>query len=460
MDPTEKLFEYTCPRTPEYYNQFFNPNLCHVCKRPHLGNKDKFNLIKCKTCNMISYCSMKHKNLHLQQHRNICQAIEHVSKTDISINQNILRQTLFEWTKSKKQFLRCVKIDLGRELSLYEEQMLMFRKSCCVCHQQIDLKTCPKCYSSCFCSDHDKLFSTLHKDKCEKFILMLNLDILSAQSPEISLNVDWSKLVFCNSDDFVSTAAFIMKYVPNERKKGKTGEYQLISSDYIYSDYISGPLTLHYGIYKAQLFHLFEKDDLTIHVIAASAVDQKGVSAWEMFLHFVGEIKRLTIIMTGPELTFNHCEYDTCSTCKKYNKIFNYKCYPMLYHNYVASPEYKKPDVIIGFQAHLYSKSLFDKLMWDESILALKKQDCPLFLTTYNITGATKEQIKIQQVLHKNIIPSFTIKNIYKGCRPYRNFIDEFVFYRNEWLMYYTDLNAEPLPENEVLSPVVCRSRL
>ncbi|XP_032677196.1 uncharacterized protein LOC116846901 [Odontomachus brunneus] len=58
-----------------HYNNFFHPNLCHVCK-----STEQNKLRPCMKCKMIFYCSENHRLFDQVEHKDICQAIENVIK--------------------------------------------------------------------------------------------------------------------------------------------------------------------------------------------------------------------------------------------------------------------------------------------------------------------------------------------------------------------------------------------
>ncbi|XP_032677174.1 uncharacterized protein LOC116846890 [Odontomachus brunneus] len=63
----------------ENYNNFFHPNLCHVCK-----SKDQLKLC---FCYMISYCCETHRVQHESQHKEICKII--ISHTCIILGHSL-----------------------------------------------------------------------------------------------------------------------------------------------------------------------------------------------------------------------------------------------------------------------------------------------------------------------------------------------------------------------------------
>ncbi|XP_032681484.1 uncharacterized protein LOC116848942 [Odontomachus brunneus] len=411
---------------PYEYNMFFNPNVCHVCKLRMKGD-----LILCNRCHMISYCSEEHKKVHLKEHSYIC---NHIEKALTKMSEWRMHQfSPSEWFKSKKEFMQLVQMSISRKLQPYEKQMLMFTKSCFICHQQVDLFTCEICYSSNFCLEHFQLFATHHASECKNLILLFNLNLAKMQElvkPLYIYNITDCRVKFDISDTPDMTA-FVTKYAYNKKNRISTFEFLNL---YVYTEYISGPLTLYYGICET-MSPSFVNENFCIHVIAANYIDEEGLHTWELLLHLFRGIKNLTVVLIGPKLQDSKTrDVDLCYRCKIYDQYFNYKCYPMLYHDYVFSTNYISPSIVIGFQAN------FEKNTWFESIQALRYQCCPLFLTALSKCNMQNNIIRIEEILGANVTPALQLKNNYSSLCPYKDFNTDSVFYRNEVLVIYKDL--------------------
>ncbi|XP_032682835.1 uncharacterized protein LOC116849617 isoform X4 [Odontomachus brunneus] len=87
------------------------------------------------------------KLLHHPQHLQICEYINRF------LQENKLRRncalSLTNWIQLRQQFLSAIKKWTLRKLKQYEEQMILFAKSCSICHRH-----CRTCYSDYYCSDH------------------------------------------------------------------------------------------------------------------------------------------------------------------------------------------------------------------------------------------------------------------------------------------------------------------
>lgn len=154
-------------------NDFFHPNICHVCKRTNDGN-----LISCDQCFMISYCCETHKRTHHLEHQELCKCITQYLREKSGAEWRSLRSSTPEWIQSRYKFLYDIMQKFQCTLKLYETQMIILPKSCHICHQQINLHTCRTCYSDNYCVDHAQEFQNYHASKCRDLMLCLNLNII------------------------------------------------------------------------------------------------------------------------------------------------------------------------------------------------------------------------------------------------------------------------------------------
>ncbi|XP_014471386.1 PREDICTED: uncharacterized protein LOC106742704 [Dinoponera quadriceps] len=422
MDMENEVFLFCGAKTSHHYNKFFHPNLCHVCKRRRLGAK----LIKCDRCFLISYCSEEHRNLHLSQHHELCVAAEKFLKMNSGWFNR--RLTMNEWLAAQNAFLLSVQQTIHRKCELYEEEMFLFARSCLICHKQTELYTCDSCFSADYCLDHLEEFIQHHKQVCDNLILWLNLEFTDKEIKSV-MPLPWKFIRFPDKDKpFNDMVTFVMQYVKDETD----GLNEWFAPDYICTDYVSGPLTLHHGMWEANLSHYLETESIyIIHVVAANSTDKNGLPAWEILLHLLPKIKVLIIVMIGPELQMEFGMHNICPGCNINGKKLIYECCPMLYHDYVSNVMYRKPNIIVGFQATLKCGS-----SWPKSIQAMQTQNCPLLLTAYTLIAAKEEIDTVQQVLGTK--PVLFVTNKFKALRPIRSFNS--VIYRNAYLIIYKKL--------------------
>ncbi|XP_025153400.1 uncharacterized protein LOC112588276 [Harpegnathos saltator] len=398
MNIRKILFPYSGPWTSEYYNKFFHPNLCHVCKK----TTEMINLTTCDRCFSISYCSKDHKNLHLPQHHEICIAIEKSLKNNPQYLTH--RFSLEEWLEAQDEFYCSIRQNLGRLFKKYEKQMLTYARICFICHQQTGLYSCKKCLSVDYCLEHKEECEQQHEQICDHLTMWLNSELLNIQyESKVSLSLKF--IMFPdNNGSFNNMTEFIQEHVQNRK-----GEWNVL--DYICSDFISGPLSVYYE---------------------ADSIERNGLPAWEILLHLFPNIQVLIVVLLGTDLQFEFDTQDICQRCVYNKKKFIYECCGMLYSNYMTNPMYGKANLIVGFQ-------IFEtESLTNECLKTMQSQECPVLLTTLE-RRIFHTIVEIQKVLGRDVCPVTHIENKFTSLRPHRE--SKYIFYRNSFLMLYKTLN-------------------
>ncbi|EFN82506.1 hypothetical protein EAI_00211 [Harpegnathos saltator] len=279
-----------------------------------------------------------------------------------------------------------------------------------------------------FCLGHKEKFEQEHESECTNLLLWLNIQLSYFQiQSKISLSMKFLNFPDDNRP-FDDMATFIIQYVQEE-----IGQWYAV--DYIYTDYVSGPLTLHHGMKEAKLLHLLETGSIyIIHVVGANSEDRYGLPAWEMLLHLLPNIKILIIVFIGPDLQDELGIHELCLRCRNNKKKLIFECCPTFYHDYVAKGIYKQPNLIIGFNTLLsYTET------WSESIIAMQALNCPILLTARDLITMEDEIDEIQIILDTAINPVFWGSNKFKSLRPHRYFNE--LYFRNSYLFIYDTLN-------------------
>ncbi|XP_032690587.1 uncharacterized protein LOC116853570 [Odontomachus brunneus] len=412
------------------YNSFFHENICHVCKKVNNGS-----FISCNLCDMISYCTLEHRLLHRPYHMQICENINRF------LRENKIRRdcalSLSNWIDLRQQFLSTIKKWISRKLKTYEEQMILFAKSCSICHRQINLEHCRTCYSEYFCIDHVQLFQDLHEQKCQQFVLYINTNIVTSANKFTVLkftNLIKRRIPFNDMNTFITIY-------------GRTSQFSSIVAiyyKYFYSDYVSGPLTLYYGmenaglleplIFSARAKHEFK---YVIHVVALNSLEKEHVNAWEIFIHLTRYLKDLTIILVGPNFEQEHYDKELCSYCKNRCIMLHVEIYSTFYHMYVAGPSFKKPNIIIEFQADFSNEWTCSR-----SIFLSRIRHCPLILTTTSKKKAEQNVSILKQILGSHLEPLHNAKNPFKSWRPWRDLETGSVYFRNRYVTVYRNTHV------------------
>lgn len=148
---------------------------------------------------------------------------------------------------------------------------------------------------------------------------------------------------------------------------------------------LSRPLSLLHGL-KWMNYEI--NDTLTIHVVGSTFPDTMDLVPWEIIPHIYTNIKKLHISFVGPE-NFPVNKNKVCKLCKK---VMTIDVSSELYHDYVKSKKYRKPDVICAFNC-----GFNDYPTWAPSIPFLI--DAPFIMTSFCDTEADDD---IKVILNAN----------------------------------------------------------
>ncbi|OAD62659.1 hypothetical protein WN48_07011 [Eufriesea mexicana] len=176
----------------------------------------------------------------------------------------------------------------------------------------------------------------------------------------------------------------------------------------------------------------------------SNVIDTEGIEIWEILLHWLPNITIIKICLIGPELSIGSMLMNLCKNCQYNNKQFSIQVYDMLYENYAKSDFYTKPNFIIGYNAGIHECEDFKSVnyTWRQSLKIIAKQNCPLILTSYTLSEAKKEQIRLNEILNNCIKCSYFEQNPFSSLRPYRDFETEGIYYQNQYIIMYKNLNT------------------
>ncbi|XP_032678506.1 uncharacterized protein LOC116847523 isoform X2 [Odontomachus brunneus] len=385
------------PYTEDRYNEFFNPNICHVCKRP---SKD---LITCNQCYMISYCSEEHEAIHRNTHFQICKAIGRVI-TDKSFSD--MYPSLGEWIKSRKVILHQMPSILSRGLPPYEMEMIMCAKSCGVCFRQTNIRCCSICYSANFCDDDQMLFEALHEKCCHELLLLLNMNIfhINGYTEQILLENKYKFTKFPDAKPCYDTITFISNYIFNNNN---------ISAHRLNLD---PSILVFYWTFQQ---HVNKTDIIYLEI-------------WHIFLHYFKNTKELYIVLINP-LKFEWSDLGfVCNSCSRYRQKVYVRSVSEPYHDFVRLDSYEKPNVIVLFEIELlYIET------WSKSLEAIIAQECPLLLTAVleNTVQNVIDKIQEQTGTTRNRLHR---ENKFRGYMPHRNYTTGGFYYRNAHFIMYS----------------------
>ena len=174
-------------------------------------------------------------------------------------------------------------------------------------------------------------------------------------------------------------------------------------------------------------------------------IDIDGIELWEILLHWLSHITTVKIFFTGPELYVDFILINLCKECQYNNKKCSIQICSMFYDNYINNDSYVKPHFIIGYNAGIHECEDFksENYSWRQSLEIVAVQNCPLILTSYISTEAKQEQITLNEILHNHVKYTYFERNPFSSLRPYRDFENDEVYYQNQYIIIYKDLNTQ-----------------
>ncbi|GLV45714.1 uncharacterized protein CBL_02734 [Carabus blaptoides fortunei] len=407
--------------------------LCAVCWQEAL--------YYCTKCKAVGYCCMSHMATHSSQHDALCNVLtmKLVQNAGWLYGCNI--STPDEWRYTRIKTMEYVTTQLKRNLDHYERDLLLFPKHCTSCYETRHdrLVTCKKCYQVWYCRDNADHLAKNHSYWCAKLQLFATLVRRQAAGMLYMFDMNFGRPkndhLELNTNDTIEKAVTTVLYDSADIDECKIA---------MISQGASGPLTILYGI---RISKFTVKKNMIIHLIGAELhYEGSTLQAWEtFFMHFIPEIVHLKIIMIGPELnaTVIHDRPRLCDGCRSRNKSlsFEYKD-GLLYHEYVNSKFFTKPDLVCAFNPGLHRCTGFNQDdTWPQTIRAAVSSTCPFIFTAYTAYEAPLDLKRVQEsCAHVHIIQP-PIQNPFASLKPDRNFISDHeapLIYKNYYMSIVT----------------------
>ncbi|XP_014475077.1 PREDICTED: uncharacterized protein LOC106744659 [Dinoponera quadriceps] len=348
---------------------------------------------------------------------------------------------------TKYEIIKKMKKELQRKLKVCEKQMIMHAKSCLICNRRDSLRTCMGCFTSNYCNDHEVQFQKSHEADCKELKLCLDLDLNLLQE-------SFTQFQIPNIKSFPNVQIPILKmddFVTQYMKRGRLG-VDWTYDHYYYSDWMSGPLTLFFGLKDTLLLPEAKSNVYTVHIINSYHVDRIYFQTWELLLHLLPHIKILTIVMVEPGIEYIKRKCKTCIHCFLDSRELHFECYSMFYEIYASDSMYKKPNVIVAFEVNKGNYNVVSVNL----IRAIRARTCPLFLTVMSSKISHYVKKKMKEDMSPLVVPVHNFSNRFSSRRPYRDMSYQnglHVAYRNKYVIICAALkSALELPQASVSS--------
>ncbi|PNF18148.1 hypothetical protein B7P43_G02627 [Cryptotermes secundus] len=401
--------------------------VCHVCKSLE---SSKCSLKKCSNCKMISYCSKEHQRQHWSAHKDLCKVISKICKHNRMTNlfEKALGISSDQYRYYRNHYVNECTKELGRELYLWEKEMIYYPQVCHTCYEsdRQKLTTCQKCHHVSYCQlSHLK---TDHDIWCKEF--QVYRDIILYQCYNGIIQPSIPDMVLQQYTPLTGDMKTFM--LNNNTVSGKLSSLNRLNFVAL-TDIATCPLTVLFSLQHCN-FCLEEIRSLTIHLVGAEMqFEIDTLSKWELLLlHLVPSLRTLKVVFVGPQLETESAYIQTigkktCKECNAAGRKVIYEFWKTLYHDYLKCDEYHKPDLISAFNAGLYRLSDFEgKDTWSPSIEAmLKETDIPVVVTEYTDKELPFDIQRIQNIVDSLEIIMPPARNPFASLKPSLNFLSD-----------------------------------
>ncbi|XP_012266010.2 uncharacterized protein LOC105691840 [Athalia rosae] len=423
--------------------KMFLSNSCLICSRISSPG------FLCKHCKMVSYCTKSHQLEDERSHEDLCKILSKLSApaADPRADDPKISIDPEEYRNFRVGLIRSTEKSLLRYLDLWEKEIILYPRACYRCHRlsvadDDSLQCCADCKVVFWCSGH----GNDHSKWCLQYQIFHK--ILAAQSAHGNANPHIPNVYFTAPDmasnDFDS---FMSKVTNNSSRFRNMDVYNYTALSHL----ASVPLTVLYALQHTHRHNWRGLENFTLHLIGAE-FHYEGVNlrVWEkLFLHFLPNLKNLTIVAIGPELFLPAMvpgelltRVKLCRRCKIAGKTIRVSFVAnTLYHDFRSSPEYGRPDMSCLFNPGLYRRTAFGgRDTWPKTISELCSAKVPIVVTAYTEREIPMDIARVKSVGEIRIVLT-PRKNPYASLKPDRNFVsDETVplIYKNYFLSIVT----------------------
>jgi MYND finger. len=402
--------------------------VCHVCKSLVSSSSS---LKKCSNCKMISYCSKEHQKEHWPAHKDLCKVISKICKQNCMTNLfgKAVGISPDEYRYYRSHCINKCEKELGRELYLWEKEMICYPQVCHTCYEfdTQKLTTCQKCHHVSYCKlSHLK---TDHDVWCKEFQIYRDITLYQYHHGIIQpLLPDRSLQQYAPLTGDMKT--FLLNINTVQEKSTELHRLKLVAL----SDIATCPLTVLFSLQQCN-FHLETTETLTIHLVGAEMqFEAETLQKWELFLlHLIPSLNMLKVVFIGPELK-TESEFiqtlgknKTCMKCNTAGRMVIYEFWETLYHKFFMSSDYQKPDLICAFNAGLYRLTDFEgKDTWSPTIkVMLEEPDIPVVVTEYTQKELPFDLQRTQDIVDSLEIITPPTRNPFASLKPSLNFLSE-----------------------------------
>ncbi|CAK1547580.1 unnamed protein product [Leptosia nina] len=410
------------------FRKVFLPNICNACK------KELDQRVVCKFCNLVFYCSQKHKDEDWPQHQFLCFAvctIAHLKEQKFIYGntKNIIGQ---EYRILRMRIIMACEKMLKRKLVPWEQEALLYARICsnsgCREWKQSLLTDCKGCGQVAFCSDYPEHLPVSHQRWCNSYGLYQKL--VSYQQKQGRIEPPMPKKVITDNYQLPEKLKDALADLYEENIDMSDIEYAALTQ------IATAPLTtIHsFQISKKNTNGISKKTTFTVHIVGAELQFEADVlNKWELFfLHLRPDVKDLRVVLISPDLNPSNLPLDLlgkvklCDECRLSERrlLFNF-IDKKTYQEYNKSEEFIYPDIVCAFNPSIERATIHNgKDHWPSTLTCMSKLTCPLLITAYTMNELIRDVSRIKALSNYNVISEPKL-NAFASTRPDRNFITD-----------------------------------
>jgi splicing suppressor protein 51 len=183
------------------------------------------------------------------------------------------------------------------------------------------------------------------------------------------------------------------------------------------------------------------KSVINIHLLGASGREFLALNIFEEILHLLPALKTLRMTAVGPSAwldqgrTSGHQVLDQvscCPACKTLGRSRPFASYKGLYHKFITTPQYEKPDLIVAFNSGWVDGDDAES-DWQQTIRQIVRSEVAALFTTYD-SGEVEHERSVLNMLRAKFVVE-PAENKWKGLVPTPEFVDEEfgLWHQNNW---------------------------
>ena len=181
-------------------------------------------------------------------------------------------------------------------------------------------------------------------------------------------------------------------------------------------------------------YDLATMETINLHFIGATCKELDALAFFEDMLHLLPSLRELHCSFIGKELPrpedFGRVVFDCCETCTTANRTRSMEMWKGVYHDYIKTDKYVKPDLAVAFHS---GHSMEEIEEWTPTIKYLVGAEyCTLF-TTYN-EEEMLDEMEVLKKLEARIVRKG--ENEWRGMKPMLEIMEKVensVYYYNQY---------------------------